>query len=247
MRLKGSTNLESIQIVKKTGGQMKDSYLDEGFILDKKIGVRQSKRIENARILLANTPMDTDKIKIYGMFASTISTISPSFHSGARVRVDSMDKVAEIEKSEKAKMKTKVNKILAHDINVFINRQLIYNYPEHLLGDAGVSTIEHADFEGIERLVSFFPTLDTCLTRVLVQALVLDGDIVSTFDDPKNVRLGRCDLVEEVMIGESKVLRFSGVPKGEACTIVLRGASQHLLDEAERSLHDALCVLSQTV
>jgi len=31
----------------------------------------------------------------------------------------------------------------------------------------------------------------------------------------------------------------------QACTIVVRGASSHLLDEAERSLHDALCVLSQ--
>ena len=34
---------------------------------------------------------------------------------------------------------------------------------------------------------------------------------------------------------------------GEACTIVLRGASEHVLDEAERSMHDALCVLTQTV
>lgn len=34
---------------------------------------------------------------------------------------------------------------------------------------------------------------------------------------------------------------------GEACTIVLRGASSHLLDEAERSLHDALCVIVETV
>lgn len=32
---------------------------------------------------------------------------------------------------------------------------------------------------------------------------------------------------------------------GEACTIVLRGASTHVLDEAERSIHDALCVLQQ--
>lgn len=36
-------------------------------------------------------------------------------------------------------------------------------------------------------------------------------------------------------------------PPGEACTIVLRGATQQILDEAERSLHDALCVLAQTV
>ena len=66
---------------------MRDSYLEEGFLLDKKIGVGQQKRIENARILLANTSMDTDKIKIYG----------------SRVRVDSLNKVAEIEEAEKVR------------------------------------------------------------------------------------------------------------------------------------------------
>ena len=34
---------------------------------------------------------------------------------------------------------------------------------------------------------------------------------------------------------------------GEACSIILRGATQQILDEAERSLHDALCVMTQTV
>ena len=38
-----------------------------------------------------------------------------------------------------------------------------------------------------------------------------------------------------------------GCACGEACTVVIRGATQQILDEAERSLHDALCVLSQTV
>lgn len=37
LRLKGSTNLENIQIIKKLGGKLTDSYLDEGFILDKRI------------------------------------------------------------------------------------------------------------------------------------------------------------------------------------------------------------------
>lgn len=45
-----------------------------------------------------------------------------------------------------------MNKIIAHNINVFINRQLIYNYPEQLFADANIMAIEHADFEGIERL-----------------------------------------------------------------------------------------------
>lgn len=43
------------------------------------------------------------------------------------------------------------------------------------------------------------------------------------------------------------MIKFSGCAAGEACTVVLRGATQQMLDEAERSLHDALCVLSQTV
>lgn len=214
MRLKGSTNLDHIQIIKKTGASLRESYLDDGFILDKTMAVGAPKVLNNPKILVANTPMDNDKIKIYA----------------ARVRVDSVDKVAEIEAAERAKMKAKVDKILNNNIDCFINRQLIYNYPEQLFLDAGVCSIEHADFEGIERL-----------------ALVLNAEICSSFDNPEHVKLGTCERVDEILIGEHRVIHFSGVPKGEACSIVLRGASMHILDEAERSIHDALCVLSQTV
>ena len=48
------------------------------------------------------------------------------------------------------------------------------------------------------------------------------------------VKLGTCQLIEEVMIGEDRLIHFSGVALGEACTIVLRGASTHILDEADR-------------
>lgn len=214
LRLKGNTDLQNIQIVKKIGGKLQDSYLEDGFILDKKIGVGQPKRIENARILVANTALDADKIKIHA----------------AKVRVDSVGKLAAIEKQEKKKMQEKVKKILSHDISCFISRQLIYNLPEQLFTKAGVMAIEHADFEGVERL-----------------ALVLGGEIASTFDNPDRCKLGRCDLIEEVVIGESKVIRFSGVASGKACSIILRGASSHILEEADRSLHDALCILQQTI
>lgn len=214
MRLKGSNNLDYIQVLKKAGGQLRDSYLEDGFLLDKQIGVGQPKRVENAKILIANTSMDTDKIKIYG----------------SRVKVDSMTKVAEIEEAEKEKMRQKCEKIIAHGANVFINRQLIYNLPESIFAERGIMAIEHADFDGVERL-----------------AAVLGGEVTSTFDHPELVTLGECDVVEEIMIGEDKVIRLGGCKAGEACTIVLRGASSHVLDEAERSLHDALCVLQATV
>jgi T-complex protein 1 subunit beta len=70
---------------------------------------------------------------------------------------------------------------------------------------------------------------------------------VSTFDHPEFVKLGTCKLMEPVMIGEDVLIKFSGLKCEQSSTIVLRGASGHILDEAERSLHDALCVVSQTV
>ncbi|CAM9540000.1 unnamed protein product, partial [Hapterophycus canaliculatus] len=171
LRLKGSGNLDYIQIIKMPGGSLKESYLEEGFILHKKIGVGQPKVIENAKILIANTAMDTDKIKIYG----------------SRVRVDSMNKasknegVAEIEEAEKDKMRTKCKKIIDHGVNVFVNRQLIYNFPEQIFAEAGVMAIEHADFEGVERL-----------------AAVTGGATASTFDHPELAVLGECKRIEEV-------------------------------------------------
>ena len=56
-----------------------------GYLLEKKVGVNQPKRMENARILIANTAMDTDKIKVFG----------------SKVRVHSTAKVAELEQAEK--------------------------------------------------------------------------------------------------------------------------------------------------
>merc|ERR1711988_913757 len=66
-------------------------------------------------------------------------------------------------------------------------------------------------------------------------------------DTPDEAKLGSCELIEEVMIGEDKLVRFSGCPNSQASSIVIRGANEHVVDEAHRSLHDALCVLSQTV
>eukprot|EP00347_Sterkiella_histriomuscorum_P011121 403373679 len=219
LRLKGSGNLDYIKLIKKAGGTLKDSFLADGFILEKSISTGCPKRKENPKVLIANTPMDHDKIKIFG----------------SKVRVDSMLKVAEIEEAEKMKMKRKVDQILALKPDVFINRQLIYNYPEQLLAEHGIMVIEHADFDGTERL-----------------AAVLGADILSTFADTTftvghEAKLGSCELIEEMMIGEDKVIKFSGTAAGEACSIVLRGSGSHILDEAERSLHDAICVLVAAV
>ena len=108
LRLQGSANLDYIKLIKKPGGTLGDSFLADGMILEKTISTGCKRLARNPRIMVANTPMDHDK-------------------------VDSMQKIGEIEEAEKRKMQAKVNKILAFKPDVFINRQLIYNYPEQLL------------------------------------------------------------------------------------------------------------------
>ena len=92
LRLKGSGNLEYIKIIKKAGGTLGDSFIADGMILEKSIATGCERRVDNPRVLIANTPMDHDKIKIMG----------------SKVKVDSMTAIADIEAAEKAKMHAKV-------------------------------------------------------------------------------------------------------------------------------------------
>lgn len=116
-----------------------------GFLLDKKIGVNQPKRLENANILISNTGMDTDKIKVcahahtHPVVVAVRTDGSAVWFQifGSRVRVDSTAKVAEIELAEKEKMKEKVDRILKHGINCFINRYRLAASPRPLTFDTG--------------------------------------------------------------------------------------------------------------
>merc|ERR1712212_1176762 len=58
--------------------------------------------------------------------------------------------------------------------------------------------------------------------------------------------LGSAELVEEVQAGSSKIVKISGITSplaGKTVSILLRGSNNLVLDEADRSIHDALCVI----
>jgi chaperonin GroEL (HSP60 family) len=73
------------------------------------------------------------------------------------------------------------------------------------------------------------------------------GNIVTKLDEIKPEDLGYAALVEERRIGDDKMTFVEGCKNPHAVTILIRGGTERLTAEAERSLHDALCVIRDIV
>jgi chaperonin GroEL (HSP60 family) len=69
------------------------------------------------------------------------------------------------------------------------------------------------------------------------------GKIVTNLDAITASDLGYADLVEERKVGEDKMTFIEGCKHPKAVTILIRGATDRVIDESERSIHDALCVV----
>ncbi len=71
--------------------------------------------------------------------------------------------------------------------------------------------------------------------------------ILANVKDLSSDTLGEAKVVEEVKIGDSKLVYVRDCKNPRAVTVVIRGGTEHVVDEAERSLHDALCVVRNAV
>ena len=71
--------------------------------------------------------------------------------------------------------------------------------------------------------------------------------IITNLDDLKEDDLGCAELVEERKIGDDKMVFIEGCRNPRSVTILIRGATERVVDEAERSLHDALSVVRDVV
>ncbi|MBM4248758.1 MAG: thermosome subunit [Euryarchaeota archaeon] len=71
--------------------------------------------------------------------------------------------------------------------------------------------------------------------------------MVSRLEDLSKDDLGRAGLVEERKIGDDRMTFVTDCEKARAVSILLRGGTEHVVDEMERSLHDALSVVAAAV
>src|SRR5207249_2060427 len=102
-------------------------------------------------------------------------------------------------------------------------------------------------FSGIGRHTMSKPDLrsDVCSSDLDLEKLskATGGRIVSSVKELTKDALGEAKLIEEVKIGDDKLVYVRDAKNPKAVTIVVRGGTEHVVDEADRSLHDALSVV----
>ena len=127
-----------------------------------------------------------------------------------------------LEKQEKI-LAEKVEKIVSVGANVVVTQKGIDEVAQHFLAKRGILAVRRVKRSDIEKI-----------------AKATGAKIITSLRDLKEDYLGYAELVEERKVGEDKMIFIEGAKNPKSVTILLRGANDMLLDEAERNVLDAL-------
>ncbi len=148
----------------------------------------------------------------------------------AKINIESPDQIEAFLKQEETMLKDMTDKILASGANVVICQKGIDDMAQHFLSRKGIIAIRRAKKSDMEKL-----------------AKATGGKIVSSLNDISSADLGYAALVEERRIGDDKMTFVEGCKNPKAVTILIRAGTQRMTAEAERSIHDALCVVRDLI
>lgn len=144
----------------------------------------------------------------------------------AKIEITAPDQLGAFLQQEESTLRDMVDKVKKSGANVLICQKGIDDLAQHFLAKNGVYAIRRAKKSDMEKL-----------------ARATGGSVVNTLDDLNKSALGTAGLVEERKIGDDKFTFVTECPSAKAVSILLRGGTEHVVDEAERALHDALSVV----
>jgi len=148
----------------------------------------------------------------------------------AKINVESPEQMDAFLKQEENMIKEMVEKLVAKGATVVICQKGIDDLAQHFLARKGVLAVRRVKQSDMEKL-----------------SKATGGKIITNLDDMTKKDFGYAQLVEERKIGDDKMTFVEGCKDPRAVTILIRGGTERIVDEAERSLHDALCVARDVV
>merc|ERR1719383_1430907 len=214
--MENNVNLKDIKVVKKLGGTVDDTELIEGLVLEQRASnVNGPKRIEKAKI---------------GFIQFQVSP--PKTDMDNQVVVSDYVAMDRVLREERAYILNIVKQIKKAGCNVLliqksILRDALSDLAVHFFDKMKIMVVKDIEREDLEFL---------CKT--------LGCRPIASLDHFPAENLVSAECVEEVMTGASKCVKFTGIANpGKTVSIVIRGSNKLMLEEADRSLHDALCVI----
>ncbi len=207
-------DVDNILVQKKHGGNLTDTALIDGVVLDKeRVHPRMPKFVRDAKIALINRALEVKKTEV-----------------NEEIRIRDPSKLQMFLNEEEKSLKTMVDKIKASGANVVLCQKGIDDVAQHYLAKEGIYAVRRVKESDMKKL-----------------AKATGARAVTNLDDLTAKELGNADLVEERKIGTDDMTFVTGNKKARAVSILVRGGTEHVVDEVERILHDALRVVSAAI
>ena len=207
-------DLDNVKVEKKVGSSLKETALIQGIVLDKEVvHSGMPKRIEKARIVLVNSPLEIEKLEF-----------------DAKINISDPTQIKQFLDEETKMLNRMVEKVSESGANVLICQKGIDDIAQHYLAKAGILSIRRAKESDMTKL-----------------AKATGARIVTGLDSLSEKDVGQAGLVEERKIEDDRWTFVEQCKNPKAVTILIRGGSQRVVDEAERSIHDAIMVVKDVL
>ncbi len=144
----------------------------------------------------------------------------------ARIQIQDPTQLQAFLDEEEGMLRKMVDSIKKSGANVLICQKGIDDLAQHFLAKAGIFSVRRAKKSDMEKL-----------------SKSTGATVVANLDDITSKDLGAAGNVEEKKIGDDKMTFITGCKNPKAVSILIRGSTEHVVDELERGLHDALFVV----
>lgn len=209
-------DFELIKVEGKVGGELEETMLVRGVIVDKDFSHPQMpKEIKDARLAILTCPFEPPKPK-----------------TTHKLDVKSVEDYRKLRDYEKTKFTEMVKQVKATGANLAICQWGFDDEANHLLLQNELPAVRWVGGPEIELI-----------------AIATGGRIVPRFQELTTEKLGKAGIVRELSFGTTRdrMLVIEECSNARAVTIFIRGGNKMIIEEAKRSLHDALCVIRNLV
>lgn len=238
------------KLVAKEAGDLADLIVDAVLSVAEKVDTKYRVDIENVKVekkpggslrdaklvrgiildkevVHAGMPKRVEKAKI-ALLNAPFEIEKTEFD--AKINIQKPEQMKEFLEEENRLLKGMVDKVVSVGATVVVCQKGIDDIAQHYLAKAGILAVRRVKQSDVDRL-----------------GKATGGRVVTTLEDLTAKDLGAAGLVEERKVEEDKWVFIEGAKNPKAVTLFVRGGTQRIVDEAERSMHDAIMVVKDVL